>query len=201
MIIHTLFERPTAEPVSLDEVKAHLRVTDSFEDDLIKALIVTARGVVEDRCQRCLMPQTWRLVLDGFPQSGNRMLDAIRIPRAPHILVEKVEYLDTVGSLTLMSPEAYTVQSSEYQTLLRPAPDLVWPDTAVNENAVIITHKVGYADADSVPAPIKAWMKIFIATLYDNRDAIVRGEAKTSNLMPRGFVDALLDSYMVPAVA
>jgi uncharacterized phiE125 gp8 family phage protein len=56
---------PAAEPVTLAEAKAHLRLADSSEDDLLTGLIRAARQDVERATGMALIDQHWRLVLDN----------------------------------------------------------------------------------------------------------------------------------------
>jgi uncharacterized phiE125 gp8 family phage protein len=54
----------TAEALTLAEVKAHLRLDASDEDDLLATLIRVAREHLERTSGLCLMAQAWRLYLD-----------------------------------------------------------------------------------------------------------------------------------------
>jgi uncharacterized phiE125 gp8 family phage protein len=56
-----------AEPVSLEEAKAHLRVDGTIDDAYIGALITAARTDAENRLQRSLTETTWRVTLGDVP--------------------------------------------------------------------------------------------------------------------------------------
>ena len=71
-----LLTPPALEPLTLDEAKAYLRVDTAADDDLIAALIAGARIHVEAQTRRALITQSWRLVLDAWPEDG-------RIPVRP----------------------------------------------------------------------------------------------------------------------
>ena len=66
-MIKTLVEPPLAAPVSLADVKSHLRFDRADEDDYLAALVLAATTHVERRCDIALMTQTWRLFLDDWP--------------------------------------------------------------------------------------------------------------------------------------
>src|SRR3954468_22456011 len=61
---------PAAEPWSVAEAKAFLRVEHDDDDAVIAALIAAARGHVEALSRRALLVQRWRCVLDAWPASG-----------------------------------------------------------------------------------------------------------------------------------
>jgi len=65
-----LLTPPAAEPVTLADAKAWLRVEHDDDDDVIAALIAGARSHVEAQTRRALITQSWRLVLDRWPRDG-----------------------------------------------------------------------------------------------------------------------------------
>src|SRR5690606_12930911 len=68
----TLFRTvaPETEPVSVVEVKQHLRIDHDTEDALIEGLVRAAREEVEASAGLALINQSWRLTLDRLPRSG-----------------------------------------------------------------------------------------------------------------------------------
>lgn len=65
-----LLTPPAAEPLSLAQAKAFLRVEHDDDDELIAALIAGSRLHIEAQTRRALMTQSWRLVRDAWPQDG-----------------------------------------------------------------------------------------------------------------------------------
>jgi hypothetical protein len=64
----TLVIAPVSGPVTLDEVKAHLRVDSSDEDGQIAILIAAAVGYLDGWrgiLGRAIMPQTWRVTVES----------------------------------------------------------------------------------------------------------------------------------------
>lgn len=188
---------PAAEPFDVAEAKLHLRVDGTDEDALIGSLIVVARRMAEMRTGRALLPQTWRLLLSSFPCDAR----PIPLPRPPFASVTSFTWVDAAGVTQTLAPPAYAVTQGGMLASLVPAFGTVWPVARSYPDSVAITFAAGYANAAAVPADLKAWMKIAVATLYDNRDAVLRGIDSVASFMPRGFVDALLDPYVVPVVA
>jgi hypothetical protein len=220
-IKHTL--APTVEPITLAEAKLHLRVDATDDDALIGSLISAARFEAEHRCSRALVTQQWELSLDSFPRRmffgsvttiasyqqvipNLQMLETgytvrfragkIEIPFPRLQSVDYVKYLDTNGVRQTLDPTLYIVDAVSEPGIIAPAYDTFWPDSRSVPNAVQIGFTCGYGLAAAVPDGIKAWMKIFIATLYENREQVA--------ILPRGkveplpYVDRLLDPYTVP---
>jgi len=55
-----------SEPVTLAEAKLHLRIDNSDDDDLISALITTARKWAEDYCDRTFVVSKYTMLMDSF---------------------------------------------------------------------------------------------------------------------------------------
>src|ERR1017187_4140732 len=93
---------PSEEPLTLTEAKRHLRVDYQDDDDLIGALLVTARSQAEMKLQRQLVSATGKLVLDAFP--GQSFLgavmsgpfgipkNAILLNKSPMVSVASIKY-------------------------------------------------------------------------------------------------------------
>lgn len=88
-MIPTIVTPPSALFTSIDEVKAHLRVRHSHEDDMISQLTSAAvayldgwKGVLG----RCIMPQTWSVeaeagdVLLPFPDITEARVGGVYLP-------------------------------------------------------------------------------------------------------------------------
>jgi hypothetical protein len=190
----TLTTPPEAEPVTLDEAKAHSRITSDDEDDLITDLITASRVQAENFTSRGLLPQTFAMYLDGFPGSQwfegsplGSMLSLvgvvlsregeITIPRAPLIQnstlgIDFIKYVDTSGSTQTLDPSLYQVdpQTDDDPVRIFPAFGKTWPATRFQRNAVTIEFQVGYADAAHVPGVIKLAIKHTVADWYENRE-------------------------------
>jgi uncharacterized phiE125 gp8 family phage protein len=155
------------EPVSVGEVKSHLRVTDSDEDLLIAGLITSARMLVEQYTRRTLINKTWRLYRDDFPY-----ITSIELPYPPLVSVSHVKYYDQDGALQ-------TLPTTEYQTDNRSTPGLIaltedgaWPLTEGDKvNAVEIEFIAGYgATAAAVPSPIRLAITHLASHWFENRE-------------------------------
>src|ERR1043165_6670587 len=63
----SLVTPPIREPLTLQQLKDHLRVTIDDDDAYITALIPVLRSRAERQTRRALITQTWDLFLDSWP--------------------------------------------------------------------------------------------------------------------------------------
>ena len=178
---------PTAEPVTLQEAKEHLRVVEPDEDALIGRLIAAARGMLEQRINRKMMTQTIEF-------AAAHCAGGFMVPAAPFVSIGSVSYTDADGAPQTLPAEAIYVDSFSEPAAVVPAYNTAWP-TRQAGSPLIVRAVVGYADAASVPAELKAWMLLAITALYDNRSAVVAGVSVTE--LPEDFMHGLWQSYMV----
>lgn len=159
----------TAQPVSLTEAKAHLRVDSSDEDDLISALIEAATDWAQEYTRRAFVPASFRLGLDCFPAYG------IRLPRNPVIRVDSITYLDEGGTERTLSTSEYLTDLDSEPARITPTYGNTWPTTRIQIGAVKVNFTAGYDDAspaqDSVPEGIKAAIKLVLTDLFEHRSA------------------------------
>ena len=158
---------PASEPLTLTECKLHLRVDGTDEDTLITTYLQSAREQVELMTNRAMMPQTVKQYLDTFPTC------TIDLRFAPIASVTSVKYYDSDNV------EQTLVLDTDYQvdTVTEPArivPLLSWPVTKAKANAVTIEYVAGYADADTVPANIKAAILLLVGEMYEIRENYVK---------------------------
>ena len=172
--------------VSLAEAKVHLRVTANLEDALITSQIRAATEDAEQLMHRAVMPQKWRLALDGFPEE-------LVLRRPPVTAVDSIQYADPAsGALAAVQPADYRLlRCDDYESIVVPAFGKTWPTHRAQPQAVEVLFSAGYATADVVPEAIKAWIKLRLGALYENREAWTLGQKIEQN----AHVDYLLDRY------
>lgn len=180
---------PSGLAVTLDEAKLHLRVVGTSEDALISALIVAATEDAEGLMQRAVLPQVWRLTLDAWP------CWSVRIPLGNVTSVQAVRIVapDT-GALTLLDSASYQFDgASDGAARLAPAYGTAWPAVRCQMAAIQIDLAAGWASAAAVPEIVKAWIKLRLGALYENRQQWTEGRPIQSN----DFIDRLLDRYRI----
>lgn len=156
---------PATLPLTLDEVKTHLRIdlTDSSQDTYLTILIKAVTAFAEKYTKRDFITRTYETLRDSF---GNSLV----IRRSPFVSVSKVEYLvDDI--LTTVLTDIYFLTDSNTYPHLSLKVDGVWPTNEdLREQAVKITFTVGYGtDTTDVPESLRIGMLQHIAALYENR--------------------------------
>ncbi len=158
---------PAAEPVSLSDAKAFLKVEHDDEDALIGTLIAAARLHVEAAIRRVLVTQAWRLVLDGWPP-GRR----VEIPLSPVAAIDAVTVYDAEGGPSVLDASAFVADISSWPARLL-VRDTLSPGAAFN--GVEIDFTAGYGDAADVPAPLAQAILQLVAHWYETREPVAFG--------------------------
>ena len=162
---YALIDPPAAEALTLAEVKAHLRLDGTEEDELLAQLIATAREHLERETGLCLIEQTLRLHLDHWPASG-----VIQIARGPVQAIDAVTVYAEDGTASHPSLQDHLLdgQTRPARLWLRDPPK---PGRAINGIEIDFTAGFGQAGAD-VPDPLKRAMLTHIALMFAHRGAL-----------------------------
>ncbi|MFQ5347365.1 MAG: head-tail connector protein [Rhodothalassiaceae bacterium] len=173
---------PAVEPLSLAEVRAHLRLEGTDEDALLAGLLAAARATVERYLRRALIEQQWQLVLDQWPEG------AVRLPRPPLMQVDAVRVLDSSGTATVVPAADYEVETRAEPGFLFPRMPGALPAPGRRMGGIEIDFTAGYgSDWNQVPAPVRHALLVMVSDLYETRGAAPPAIA--------GAVRSLLDPY------
>jgi uncharacterized phiE125 gp8 family phage protein len=168
---YELVTSPDAEPVTLEEAKAHARVYTDADDTEITAFIAASREMTERNTRRQLITAEYVMTARGFPRAR-----WFELPRPPLQSVESIKYLDVEGQEQTLSASAYTVRTGgQVYGSVHLNQGFDWPTTIEQQDSVSIEFTAGYGGAASVPACIKSGMLLLIANAYENREEIVVG--------------------------
>jgi uncharacterized phiE125 gp8 family phage protein len=162
----------TDEPLTLDEIKEHLRVTHNEEDNRIAGLGVAARQAVEYFTRRQLMKATYDFTRREWPDGS----EVVEIPKPP-LQSLTVTYIDSDGNSQTLATTVYTVDTASEPGRFFLAKDQSWPDLegAPNVQEITITAVCGYSAGTvaqqraAVPDTIKEQIKILTEHLYDGK--------------------------------
>ncbi|MGB3486671.1 MAG: head-tail connector protein [Xanthobacteraceae bacterium] len=167
---------PSAEPVTVDEVKAQAIIDDSDNDALIGRLIGAARSHVEAYCNIVLAKQIVAVRCDAF-------CDFARLPIAPVQEIESISYIDRAGDAQALPDTVYELQADNFEAAIVLKTGQRWPDRLPGSR-ITVSALIGYED---VPPAIVHAMLMWIADAYAKREI----EA------PAGFTafDALLCNF------
>ncbi len=189
-----IYSEPAAEPVSLAEMKLHLRVDISTDDDLITGLIKTARLDVETMSLHKLITQTWDLYLDGFPgRSG------FELPHPPLQSVTGVYYTPLATGLEVeFSSSNYYVDAISEPGWIVLDESASWPSNElIGVNGVRVRFVCGYGAAGSnVDARLIQAMKLLAGHYYENREMVVVGQGGNVMLIPQTVSALCMDVRM-----
>lgn len=180
------------EPITLDEAKAHLRITNDDEDDVIEAAITDARDWCEQYLSLAIPEQTITAFFDCWPDD-----DHIDLPFSNLLSVTSVKYLDSSGSQQTLGTNVYGVDSSHTPGRIYLKASQVWPEPiAEQHNAIEIKYQAGfYASTTGVqdaPPAVKRAIKLLMGHWYENRESSIVGMSIAE--LPLG-VTACLDRY------
>lgn len=191
---------PAFEPVTLVQAKMAARVVATDEDALFTGIIIPGcREDCEQLLGRAIMPQVLRGTLDGFPEGRE-----IQLPRPKLLSVASVQYRDNVtGAWTALGADKYEVDAAYTRGRVVLVPTASWPGTYDMPGSVRVNFTAGYGaiagdeatQQAAVPASVKRWILVRVATAYDYRDELVAGLDIKS--LPNRFVDSALDRETV----
>lgn len=182
--------KPTEEPVSVSEIRAHLRIDDASEDALIQAYIIAARQYAEAFLSRQLVTATYQLTLDLFPSA------AIVLPyAAPLQSISSVTYVDLDGASQTLASSVYTADTKAEQGRIVLAYNQSWPSTRTQLDAATINYVCGYGSPSQVPQMIRQAIRMMVGTLYENREGATAGPSIQQ--VPFGSLPAV-DSLLWP---
>lgn len=163
MIPNDLITPPSAEPLTLADVKTWLRVDDATDDGLIAGLITSARLTVEAATGLLLISQSWRCYFDQWPTDGRLVL-----PYRPVHALTSVNLRDQSGTLKAVALDPFSIEPGREPCALLVAGALPTPSGLPNGILIDVVFGFG-ADGTLVPAPLLAAMRQMIAFWYENR--------------------------------
>lgn len=146
------------EPVSLYEMREHLRIDHDEEVAYIMGCISAARAAAEQQIDSIIARRQYRLTLDDFApfiELPFRTVDAESVA---------IEYTDANAQTQTFIAFDYVTENEI--VFLRPDLNAQWPTTESGRDKVRISFYAGYSD---VPQDIKHAIMLIGAALHDQR--------------------------------
>jgi len=172
-----LLAGPAEEPVSLAEARAFLKADADNEDALITTLIGAARLHVEGVTGKALLAQSWRIVLDAWPESR-----AIRLPVTPLLSVTAITATDRNGASHELALGPFLADGDR---LLVPRSVPGMP-MLQERQGIEIDYVAGFGlEPEDVPADLRQAMLGLVAHWFEHRDAVLI--AGSGAVVPSGF--------------
>lgn len=179
-----LLAGPAGEPVSLAQAKAFLRIDDDAEDALIETLIGAARLHVEGATGMALLVQSWRVVLDGWPDSR-----LVRLPVTPLFAVTGITATGDDGASHEIGLEQFRTEADR---LIVPRSVAGMPFLQERQG-IEIDYVAGFGEEpEDVPADLRQAVLGLVAHWHEHRDAMIAPGAGA--LLPSGF-DRLIAAH------
>jgi uncharacterized phiE125 gp8 family phage protein len=150
-----------AEPVSLAEAKAHLRVTSDHENTLIESYIVAAREWVENYTGYILVS---RQIVETFSSWGG----PLTLHNRPISALGEITYTDADGDETVYADGV--LRTFTYPAKIYPPSGSTFP-TLGTDGGITVNYTAGYATAADVPHALKQAMLLLIGYWHVNREA------------------------------
>lgn len=184
-----LLTAPVAEPVTVAEAKAHMRIDHTADDAIIPDMITAAREWVERATGLALITETWRLTLDSWPQT------AVELRPAPVQSISAVKTFGVDGASTTLANSAYELVSVGRSARMVRTLGSSWVNPARAAGGIEIDFTAGYGDeASDVPRMLRQALLMVLAHHYENRELLDGGSA---SVLPAG-VEALLAPFREP---
>lgn len=188
----SLVTAPASEPVSRSDVKTYMRVDTTADDDLIDALIVTARQDAEKYTGRAFISQTWRMFINEWScqlvsgiEGGiyaelpywyydRKNPSYVEVPLAPLTSVTHIKTYDDSDTATTFASSNYQVSAYAGEAAprgritLRSTGQL--PTPTRNMDGIEIQFVAGYgSNATDVPRVIRTAIMAEVAFRYTHR--------------------------------
>lgn len=169
---------PAAEPVTLADAKAHLRLDHDGEDALIESLVRAARETVETETGLALLDQDWRLAIDRWPRGGE-----VKVRRHPLREVLSITVYGADGEASVLDPGSYMSDLVSRPGRLRLTKSL---PSARCMNGIEIDFRAGFGESGTdVPDGLKRAILLLVAHWFEFRASF--GAADQPVSWPEGY--------------
>lgn len=170
------------DPLTIEDVKASLRIDGSDNDALLFSLMSMATNHIEKTIAHRFGQRTATISLSYLP-------DSIELPLTPIQSVTSVTYLDALGVRQTLSPTLYKASLATFSPSIQRIGD--YPLVKIELGSVQIIAQVGYTAPTTVPPALRHALTILVADHFRNPDRPLTAVANVEALISpyeNGFV-------------
>jgi len=164
-----LVSPPAGEPVSLDQLKARLRITHGDFDQRLTHLITAARERVEREAGLVCLTQTWLERRDDWDGDGRltAFRTQFRLLNPPLQTLLKVTLYDAEDHSALWDSDNYYTDTQGIPARIITRPGVSFPQPGRAASGLELRFVCGFGDqAEDVPAPICEAIERYAAHLF-----------------------------------
>lgn len=175
----TIYTAPTCTPITVLELKDHLRLIESDEDAYLGNLIKAATEMVQVETQRSLITQTIKQYRNAFPV-GDILLERGKIQS-----ITSITYVDGDETTQTLDSSTYELKTGKEPHRAALADGESWPtDLSDTGDAVCITSVAGYGSSpEDVPETLRLAIMTLAAHWYVQKTPL----GANANALPYGF--------------
>lgn len=159
---------PSVEPVTLNELKQHLRLDLAFTDDdaMLTSYITAARQFAEKVTDLSIAVKSYAAFFNGFPRIGCPLM----IPKPPLVTVTAIKYLDSSYTWQTWDPLEYFIAATQTPGIVVAKTPNIYPCPITGvPGAVEVDFTSGYA---VVEENIKRAIKVIAQHYYDHPELV-----------------------------
>ena len=157
---------PAVFPISLQEAKAWLKVTDTNSDAEILGLIQAGTKRCEDHCNRPFIQREFTEYYDCFPCTIRPQMVSFRS-------LTSISYVDTDGIDQSFTDTQIDSGSKFQKARIKPAYNYTWPSTRSVLNAVTVVYQAGYGTSwNDVPETVRMAILYLVSHYFTNRAVV-----------------------------
>ena len=165
-IEYSIVSQTNELPLTLTEVKSHLRIDFTNDDTYLTHLIKVASSFFEEMTGRSLITKTYKTYLDKFPQYNV----GIKIRKSKLQSILSIQYYLNNVLTNYTSQNYYYNDSTGFSEIFLKVNNFYPNEIDEIKNSVVINFTAGYgANEASIPANIKQSLLMFITDCYMNR--------------------------------
>ncbi len=154
---------PATEPISVADLKAHLRIDSTADNAALASMITTARLQIEATLALALITQHWTWTFDRWPKRAS-----IELPISPVQSILSFTVLRGDGLMTVPASATILDGNGIAARLITKAG---WPEPSVAAQGIEIKLAAGFGPtAADVPAQLRHTVLLLAAHWYGHRE-------------------------------